>query len=144
MSSVYDSFAREMEELSRRYRGQPEREMMYLLLLALEREEIVSVGYRETMILQRLRSMPIPADVQDLMHHALVWAWKDEQMHAIYLRGAILRLGNRGLRTRAYLRQMMGFMGGWAGSVRQHLRWKQAPVSHTLASGLTLLGALTG
>jgi hypothetical protein len=32
---------------------------------------------------------PIPQDVRTLIHHALVWAWKDEEMHAIYIRGAI-------------------------------------------------------
>ncbi len=144
MSSVFEAFARDLAILSLRYQEHPEREMLHLLFLALEREEIVSVSYRETLILQRLRGMPISAEVQNLMHHALVWAWKDEQMHAVYLRGAIVRLGSRGLRLRAYLRQMMGFMGGWAGSVRQHLRWSQAPISHTLATSITFIGMLTG
>ncbi len=52
----------------------------------LEREELVSVGYRETMIARRLESMPIGPQLRELIRHALCWAWKDEEMHAIYLR----------------------------------------------------------
>jgi uncharacterized protein (DUF362 family) len=144
VGAVYDDFARSLDGLSRRYADQPAREMLRLLFLALEREELVSVGYRETLILHRLNNMPIAREVRELIHHALVWAWKDEQMHSIYLRGAILRLGSRVLRARAFLRQMMGAAGGWAGSVRQHVRWNHAPVSHSLATFLTWTGSLTG
>jgi uncharacterized protein (DUF362 family) len=144
MSHVVDEFARSMAGWRRKYTGQPEQEMQHLLFLGLEREEVVSVAYRETLMLRRLKTMPVAADVQELIYHALVWAWKDEQMHAIYLRGAILRLGNPALRMRAFLRQLMGATGGWAGSVRQHIPWIQAPLSHTLATLITWIGFLTG
>lgn len=144
MGAVYDEFVQELDGWSRKYAGKPSREMLRLLFLSLEREELVSINYREDLILQRLQTMPVAPEVRKLIHHALVWAWKDEQMHTIYLRGAILRLGNFPLRARAFARQMMGATGGWAGSVRQHVRWKQAPLSHTLASLLTLGGQLTG
>ena len=94
--------------MARRDAGRPRREMVRLLLLALEREEIVSVGYREAMIARRLATMPIGPRRAGADPHALNWAWKDEEMHAIYLRGAILRLGSRSLRARAYLRQVAG------------------------------------
>lgn len=144
VSAVYDEFAENLARWSRRYAGQPQREMLRLLFLGLEREEVVSVGYRETLIAQRLETMPLTKEVKDLILHALVWAWKDEQMHAIYLRGAILRYGDRRLRIWAFARQMIGFLGGWAGSVRQHRRWRDAPISHTVASLITALGGIAG
>ena len=120
------------------------REMVRLLLLALEREEIVSVGYRETMIDRRLETMPVGPQVRELIRHALTWAWKDEEMHAIYLRGAILRLGSRSLRMRAYLRQVSGAIAGWCSSVQQHVLWRRAPFSRSLAALITALGSMTG
>ena len=118
--------------------------MIRLCLLALEREEIVSVAYREERMVKRLQSMPIAQELRNLVHHALLWAWKDEEMHAVYIRGMILKLGGRRLRTMAYLRQMAGALGGWASSVRQHVRWKDAPISYALASLTTWSGYLSG
>src|SRR3954451_13315374 len=92
---IYEEFEKELAALRTRDAGRPRREMVRLLLLALEREEIVSVAYREALIVRRLESMPIGPQVRELIRHALSWAWKDEEMHAIYLRGAILRLGSR-------------------------------------------------
>jgi len=69
--------------------------MIHLFLLALEREEIVAVSYRENAIAQRLAAMPITEDIRELIRHALIWIWKDEEMHSIYIRGAILRFAGR-------------------------------------------------
>src|SRR5262249_56384029 len=114
MGAVYDEFVRELEALGRKFAGQPRREMIALFLMALEREEIVSIAYRESLMAARLRSMPLPDDVRELIRHALVWAWKDEEMHAIYIRGALLKLGNRFLQMQALLRQTAGSVGGVA------------------------------
>src|SRR5215470_17773053 len=118
--------------------------MVRLCLLALEREELVSVAYREDLIAKRLAAMPVSQEVREIVRHALVWAWKDEEMHAVYIRGLILKLGSRRLRAMAYARQMAGALGGWAGSVRQHVRWRDAPVSRALASAITWSGYLLG
>ncbi|HEX8201395.1 MAG TPA: DUF362 domain-containing protein [Isosphaeraceae bacterium] len=144
MGGVYEEFERELAAWRRRDAGRPRREMVRLLLLALEREELVSVGYREAMIARRLRTMPIEPPVRALIHHALAWAWKDEEMHAIYLRGAIFRLGSRSLRARAYLRQLAGAVAGWASSVRQHVRWREAPLARACATQVTWMGTLLG
>ncbi len=144
MSNVFEEFARELDNWKIRYVGQPAQEMLRLLFLALEREEVVSVGYRETLMLQRLQQMPVSPQTQNLIHHALVWAWKDEQMHTLYLRGAILRMGSPILRVRAFGKQMTGAIGGWAGSVRQHIHWSQAPFAYALATGITGMGSLMG
>jgi uncharacterized protein (DUF362 family) len=144
MGAVYEEFERQMEGWRRRYAGRPRRELIRLCLLALEREELVTVAYRETLIESRLRKMPLPEEVKQLIRHALVWTWKDEEMHAIYIRGAILRLGSRSLGLHAFARQLAGAVGGWAGSVRQHVRWSDAPLSRALATGITWAGIVAG
>jgi uncharacterized protein (DUF362 family) len=141
---IYERVEREMKEWRRRDAGRPRRELVRLLLLGLEREEIVVVGYREAMIARRLETMPIGPQLRALFQHALTWAWKDEEMHAIYLRGAIFRLGSRSLKVRAHLRQLGGAIGGWSASVRQHVRWRRAPVACSLAALMAGAGSLTG
>src|SRR5580692_6863196 len=127
-----------------KYAGRPREELIGLCLLALEREELVSVGYREELMTRRLAAMPIPPAVRELMRHALIWAWRDEEMHAIYIRGALLKYGGPLLRMKAFAQQLGGLVGGWAGSVRQHVPWSKAPFSRAGATIVTWLGALTG
>jgi hypothetical protein len=38
------------------------------------------------MIVRRLAQMSLPEEVRRITRHALVWAWKDEEMHALYPR----------------------------------------------------------
>jgi hypothetical protein len=122
----------------------PKREIIKLLLLALEREAIVSQGYREEAILRRIHSMPVSEEIRELVHHALLWAWKDEQMHEIYMRGAIFKYGSPRLRLQAFLNQFAGTVGGWSTSVRQHVRFTDAPFARLLANLITWMGFLTG
>lgn len=144
MGSVYDEFVRELAAGRRRYAGHPRRELMRLFLLALEREELVSVGYREDLMLARLAAMPIPRETRELIHRALVWVWRDEAMHALYIRGAILKLHDPLLTARAFLRQAAGALGGWAGSVRQHVPWSKAPLARAAATLVTWAGVVAG
>jgi uncharacterized protein (DUF362 family) len=141
---VYDQFAQELAVWQAKYAGRPRDELIGLCLLALEREELVSVGYREELMTQRLSAMPIPPAVRELMRHALIWAWRDEEMHSIYIRGALLKYGGPLLRMKAFAQQMGGLVGGWAGSVRQHVPWRKAPFSRAGATFVTWLGAVTG
>jgi uncharacterized protein (DUF362 family) len=144
MGAVFDEFVRQLAVWEQKYAGRPRDHMVRLCLLALEREELVSIAYREEHIAARLAKMPLPDDVRRTIRHALMWAWKDEEMHAIYIRGAIFRLGSRRLRATAFAKQFAGALGGWSSSVLQHLRWREAPVSRLLASTLTALGSVTG
>jgi uncharacterized protein (DUF362 family) len=144
VGSIYQEFEKQLAEGKVRWTGRPREEMLELFLLALEREEIVAIGYRENAITRRLARMPIPPDVREILRHALIWAWKDEEMHAIYIRGAILRLGGPFLRMKAYTRQLAGGVGGWASSVLMHARWSDAPISRTLAKAVTTAGMLMG
>src|SRR6266536_3193959 len=144
MGDVYDEFERELLDWRRRYARDPRGEMVRLFLLALEREQLVSVGYRETLIAQRLGALSVSEEAREVMRHALLWAWKDEEIHAIYIRGVLLRLGGPRLKARAFAQQLSGAVAGWAASVRQHLPWRQAPLSNALATALTTFGRLAG
>ncbi len=144
MGRVYEQFAQELAKQRTRYQNRPRAEIIQLLLLALEREAIVSVAYRDYMLARRIQEMPLPDGVKVLIRHAMIWAWKDEEMHAIYIRGVIFKQGTFLLRARAIYRQISGVAGGWAGSVQQHLAWASAPFSRSLAMFITWGGVVTG
>src|SRR4029077_9252546 len=74
VSAIYEEFERELGRLRNRYAAAPREELTRLFLLALEREEIVPIAYRESAIVERLARMPIDDDVRELIRHALVWA----------------------------------------------------------------------
>jgi hypothetical protein len=93
MGDIYDQFELELTGLDRKYAQHPRRQMMRLFLLALEREEIVSVGYREELIAARVETLRMPEQEREIIRHALLWIWKDEEMHTIYIRGAIFKVG---------------------------------------------------
>lgn len=95
-------------------------------------------------MVERLKTMPIDDEIRELIRHALVWIWKDEEMHTIYIRGAILKLGSLSLRLQAYGRQFTGALGGWASSVLQHVHWRRAPLSYILAQFIIRMGILFG
>jgi len=108
--------------------------MIRLCLLALEREELVSVAYREDLIAKRLASMPVNNGSRDCPPRAGV---------------GVERRGNaRDLHPRPdpEARQPPpacdslcpadgGRVGGWAGSVRQHVQWRDAPFLGARVSG---------
>ncbi len=144
MGAVFEEFQRELAIVREACANDPQRELVQLFLLALEREELVSIGYRESLMKQRIEAMPLADDVKELLRHALVWIWKDEEMHTIYIRGAILKLGGWRLRSQAFLTQAAGGIGGWAGSVLQHSRWSRAPLSRLVATIITAIGGLAG
>jgi uncharacterized protein (DUF362 family) len=142
--SLYTEFERELAEYRRRYAGRPHQEMVRLCLLSLEREEIVSVAYHEDVIGRRVAALPLADDVRAMVRQALTWAWKDEEMHAIYIRGALLKLGRPLLRAATLARQAAGALGGWAASVGQHVRWRDAPLSRAAAALVTGGGIAMG
>jgi hypothetical protein len=108
MGALYDNFEMELAVLKRRYCDSTTEELVALCLLALEREELVAIGYREDVLSPRLSSLRVTDEVREIIHHALVWTWKDEEMHAIYIRGAILKVAEWPLRMNAFCRQLAG------------------------------------
>ena len=89
--------------------------------------------------------MPLDDDVRELIAHALLWAWKDEEMHAIYVRGALLRLGSLRRRVRVFATP-----GGRGDRRLVHLSpparalERGAAVAHAGHAGSPWLGMLTG
>lgn len=144
MGLVFEEAQRELDAVSRRYAGRPGDLVVRLLLLAMEREEIVSMAYRRAQIAARLARMPVPEEVRRLVEHAVIWLWKDEEMHAVYARGALLQLGGFGLRLETLSQQAGDALAGWATSVLHHNGWGQAPLSLALARLVTLGGRLAG
>lgn len=113
-------------------------------LLGLEREQIVAVAYREDAIRARLEALPIDDEARDVIRRALLWIWKEEQMHATFVRGVLLRTGGLFLRLRAFAQQAAGAIAGWSSSVLHHVRWRDAPLSRFWAHVFTLAGWAAG
>src|SRR4051812_5390408 len=128
MHDVYAEFERELEGYRTRFKGQPREEMIQLFLLALEREQLVAIGYREDIIARRLAGLPIDEATREVILHALTWACRDEEIHAVYIRGALLKLGSPALRVRSFAQQLAGWVGGWTSSTTQHLTFREAPL----------------
>jgi hypothetical protein len=123
--------------------GRPEVERKKLLLLALEREQIVAVAYREEAVAGRVVQLDVGEHVRALLHQSLVWIWKDEQMHAEYLRGELLRQGGLGSAAVVYGHQIQGAVSGWTSATSNHRRLSAAPFRAGAASVLiTIAGAL--
>ena len=123
--------------------GRPEIERKKLLLLALEREQIVAVAYREEAVAGRVVQLDVGEHVRALLHQTLVWIWKDEQMHAEYLRGELLRRGGLGSAAVVYGHQIQGAISGWTSATSNHRRLSTAPFRAGAASVLiSVAGAL--
>ncbi|MBI3782464.1 MAG: hypothetical protein HY270_03585 [Deltaproteobacteria bacterium] len=144
MSHIYRAFERHLTDLQIRYAGHPEREMLRLALLSLEREENVATAYDEQVLGRRLAALPLPDEIRKLFRTALQRVWKDEEMHATYIHAALLKLGSPVVAARAFLQQIAGELGGWAVAVRQHRHWTEAPLSRSAATLLTWAGWLSG
>jgi len=141
---VVDEFEATLATLRARYRNDPREELTRLLLLAIEREQLVSIAYRDELIQRRLARTSLDPEVQDVIRHAIAWAWKDEEMHAIYTRGVLLRAPRLRVRARAMSAQVAGAVAGWASSVQQHARWRHAPAARALAALTVAAGRLAG
>jgi uncharacterized protein (DUF362 family) len=97
--------------------GRPDDELVRLLLLSLEREQIVAVAYREEAIAGRVAGLDIDEDLRSLIHQTLVWIWKDEQLHAEFIRGLLLGADGFGSSLMVYAHQIEGALSGWTSAV---------------------------
>jgi uncharacterized protein (DUF362 family) len=122
--------------------GDPALERLRLMLLALEREQIVSKAYDETFVAGRVADLPVADEVRALARHALVWAWKDEELHTVYIRGRLLAA--RRHRVRIYGRQFVGAVGGWVSATRHHRRFARSWLGWPVATAVLLAGRLSG
>ena len=144
MSDIHREFERHLAGWQTRYHDRPQRELVCLYLLALEREENVAVAYSERVLGPRLAALPVAGGVRELMRSALHQVWEDEEEHVVYVRAALDKLGTPLLHVRTLLQQTAGMIGGWTVAVRQHQRWAAAPLSRAGATCLLWAGGVSG
>lgn len=144
MGKIYDEFAEELDKIAHKYQSRPEKELDVLLYIALQREELVATVYRATFIQRNIERLNVPHEAKQAIRHALIWIWKDEDMHTVYTRGALLKSSVFRHKINVYINQFNGYIGGWAGSTIQHLRWKQSPLAVSLAKTIVFFGKISG
>jgi uncharacterized protein (DUF362 family) len=124
----------------REYAGRPEAERSRLLLLALEREQIVAVAYREEAVAGRVAELDVGDQVRALIRQTLVWIWKDEQLHAEFTRGLLLETGGLASSLVVYGAQVQGALSGWTSSTATNRTVRSAPL-RTGAAGVLVAAA---
>lgn len=144
MGSFYGDFSAELARWEKQYAGRPGDELVRLALLSLEREQLVTVTYHDDLLAKRLESLPLDAATRELFRHALAFTWKDEEMHAVFIRGLLWSDGPFSVRAQANWHFVAGLIAGWATFVQQHVRWSDAPISRAISSATLWAGLLTG
>jgi uncharacterized protein (DUF362 family) len=140
LDDVRELLARWQDELA----DEPDVERERLWLLALEREQVVAVAYREDFMAARLADLPVDDAWRALVRQTLVWIWKDEELHAEYLRGLLLHRGGFLASVAVYGRQAQGALSGWATATEHHRRARSAPLRTSAARALVTAGSLSG
>ncbi|MCB9595431.1 MAG: alpha/beta fold hydrolase [Sandaracinaceae bacterium] len=143
IEAIVREFEAQLAELAARHAGRPEAELDALWVIGVEREAIVTVAYRGSVIEARLAKMPLDDATRAAVARAIRWAWRDETVHTLWVRGALLRREPL-LRARALAAQVEGVVGGWVSSRQNHLEWTEAPVSRLVAEALELAGVASG
>jgi uncharacterized protein (DUF362 family) len=143
-TQLLDEVRARLDHWKVKYAGRPDLEREQLWLLALEREQIVAVAYREEAVAGRVDALDLEADVRALLRQTLVWIWKDEELHAEYLRGLLLL--HRGLVSTlvVYGRQLQGALSGWVSATEHHLDARSAPLRTGAAGLLVAAASMTG
>jgi uncharacterized protein (DUF362 family) len=116
--------------------GRPDVERSRLLLLALEREQIVAVAYREEAVAGRVAELDVGDQARALIRQTLVWIWKDEQLHAEFTRGLLLEACGLGSSLVVYGRQVQGALSGWTSSTATNRMARSAPLRTGAAGAL--------
>ena len=134
----------DLAALESRHPRDPDAQIRAITLLGLEREQLVAIAYRDAILRARLETLALPEEAREAIGHAMRWIWKEEEMHATFVRGVLLRGGKGLARARAYVVQAMGAVAGWSSSVLHHARWRDAPLSRFWAHVFTFGGWLGG
>jgi uncharacterized protein (DUF362 family) len=132
------------DQWSVEFSDRPHLERQRLLMLALEREQIVAVAYREEAVAGRVAALDIGDDARDLVRQTLIWTWKDEQLHAEYLRGELLRTPGLISKTVVYGRQLQGALSGWTTAASNLRDSRTTPFRAGAASLLVAVAGFTG
>lgn len=141
---VVAEFQAQIDEWATVYAGRPRTELRELWLVGLEREKLVTVAYNPNIIRPRLTRMGVPENIREQVVRAIGWAWRDEEMHAVYVRGALLHESALPQRLRTWMTHASGHVAGWTSSRQQHYRWREAPLTRTVAELIEYAGVLGG
>jgi len=134
----------EIEERRARNPGRPDRELLEHMLVALQRERVVAVGFDTQRLGERMARTALPAEARAILTRAVGQIWLDENMHARYLIGLLDQQENLALQIDAMGQSMQGGMAGWVVSVQQLNQWSDAPGQRSLASLIEAAGRLAG
>ena len=134
-----------LAQLREEFAGDPVGEYQRLSLLALEREQLVSYAYREDILGQRLNRLVAPIDVLEVMRHAFVQLWRDEEAHTVLIRGRLVgdRAESLGF-TRTTIEQTSGLLAGWSSALKHHVPRSSAPLRSLFVDGLAQGARLVG
>ena len=124
--------------------GRPDAEAEHLWLLALEREQIVAVAYREESVAGRVDDLAVSDELRAVVRQTLVWIWKDEELHAEFLRGILLQRGGVASSMVVYGRQLQGALSGWVTATEHHRDPQHAPLRTGAAGVLVAVAGMTG
>jgi hypothetical protein len=143
-AALLDDVRQLLDRWRTEFAGRPELERRRLVLLSLEREQVVAVAYREEAVVGRVAALDVDEDARAVIRQTLVWIWKDEQLHAEYVRGWLLRSPGIAARVVVYGRQLQGALSGWTSATSNHRDPRTAPFRAGAAGLLVALGAATG
>lgn len=91
MSLLTEAIIAEIQERRDRNPGRPDRELLEHILVAVQRERVVAVGFDSARIGERIGRSPLPEPARQLINRAIGQIWLDENMHARYLIGILDR-----------------------------------------------------
>jgi uncharacterized protein (DUF362 family) len=126
------------------YASRPEVLSRKLWLMALEREQIVVVAYRDDTILRRVEQLDVPEDLRAVIRQTLAWIWKDEEMHVDYARARLAKGARPVSTTVIFGRQLIGAISGWVSSTSNHADRRKDPVRALAARIIVTAGRVTG
>ncbi|MEP7124401.1 MAG: DUF362 domain-containing protein [Byssovorax sp.] len=144
MDILTQAIRAEIAERRARNVGRPDRELLEHVLVALQRERVVAVGFDTERLGERLARTPLPAEASETIARAVGQIWVDENMHARYLMGLLDQQANLALQIDAMGQSMQGGMAGWVVSVQQLNQWSDAPGQRSLASLIEAAGRIAG
>jgi Domain of unknown function (DUF362) len=132
-----------LDKWEREYADRPEALVRKLWLLALEREQIVVVAYKDETVLRRVNELDVPDDLRAVIRQTLAWIWKDEEMHVDYARARLVRLRHPVPTVVVFGRQLVGAASGWISATSNHSTVKDNPFQTLLARSVVTAARVT-
>ena len=90
------------------------------LLLSLEREQVAAIAYSEDLLIHRLTELDVSPEIAELLRRVILWVQRDEELHAQYLRGLLVRTQTSIPTAFVFMRQLFGGVSGWVSAMRHH------------------------